>query len=528
MVKKTKKITSKLGGFKKEYKKADHLSEAGAPSFSQPLELMTLQNLLCNIIEPSYYISNTKLLEQSYQIYNKMVQKDSHLFAQMIVYTRNNGYMRLQPILALVYLSKFAPELFQKIFNHTIHTPKDLHDFINLCKAGRPRKGLGRRLKTTIKTWLNDKVSEYWAIKYPKELIIAAKMVHLTSLEDVKKQNIFDYLFDFRKGETETILKKNTQLVAWENLKATDDPAKILALIKSGHLPYEAVTGTVNPERDGWKALMHQMPFFALLRHLATLERNEIFQNPENIIYVTQRLTNKDVIAKSKILPFRFFEAWKYAKKLPFEIVTALETALELAFINMPIINKQMLIGTDVSGSMTSLVSRRIGKKWRKLGYRFIDIAGIFTGALWKQNKMNTLIIPFDTKSHKFNPTEFSNIMEMTNWFSSIRGGGTDLGIPLKVMLQQKIKVDLFIGITDNEDWAGYGVANDLKKYRDTINPDLKAFLLRIDPYTHDVAYDLKHPQNYILSGWSNQIPQLIAFILEGQSQLDFVKKIKI
>jgi 60 kDa SS-A/Ro ribonucleoprotein len=302
----------------------------------------------------------------------------------------------------------------------------------------------------------------------------------------------------------------------------------MLELIHSGKLPYEAVTGTIKPETNAWEALMLQMPIFALIRHLDTLDRNEVFKNPENMEFVVQRLTNQEIIERSKILPFRFFEAWKYAKRLPFELVNALGMALELAFVNIPTIDGRIMIGTDVSGSMTAPIRRRIGRKWRRSAYRYIDIAGIFTGALWKKNKANTIIIPFDTQPHPFNTSEFSTIMEITYWFSSIKGGGTDLGVPLRLLLQEKIEVDIFIGITDSQDWAGHGIANDLKDYRDKINPNLEAFLVRIDPYTRDIAFSLKNPRNYIISGWSDKVPQLISSILTGQTQLDAVKKIQI
>jgi 60 kDa SS-A/Ro ribonucleoprotein len=576
MVRKTQSLRNRarMGGyqgtFKKEaYKEADHLNKEGAPSFSQPIEIQATQNLLCNIVEPSFYTGTQKLLEQSHTIYQQMSDKGAELFAKMVIYARNEGYMRLQPLLGLVYLSKkFTYDFFAKIFNRVVRTPKDLMDFINLCKSGTPRRGLGRKIKRTINQWLKTKVSQYWAIKYPKELRIASKLSHLPLLEEVNKQNIFDYLHDWNlgdgtglyEGKTHVIHQVNDQLRIFEALKeCEDDPAIILRLINKGRLPHEAVTGVVEPQKNGWTALMYQMPYFALLRHLATLAREGVFTNSEHVEYVYKKLTSQEAIDKVKVLPFRFWEAKQALKggrvikslyygsqyhfttnkkildpkMVPVRINSALDLALENSFNNMPSLREwKVLIGTDVSGSMNAypeFEKNRMKKNPNYTpSYAYVDIAGIFTGALYHANPTKTIVIPFDTVSHPFVPNEYNTIMEITEWFSNLAGGGTDLGIPIKEAIKHNINVDVFIGITDSEDWARQGVAYDLQRYRELVNPTLRAFLLRIDPYTRDSAINLRHPLNTVLSGWSDKIPKLIPLMLKGQSQLDVISQIEL
>ncbi|MBD3194551.1 MAG: TROVE domain-containing protein [Candidatus Lokiarchaeota archaeon] len=511
---------------KNAYKSATHLNKEGAPSFSQPIELQTLQNLMCNIVEPSFYTDTARLLDQSFKVYKKMSEKNPELFAKMLIYARNQGYMRLQPALGLVYLSVADIDLFKNIFDRVIRTPKDLLSFIDLCNFGPPvpRKGMGRGIKQTINKWITENINEYWTIKYTKELRIASKMAHTPKIKDKNKQNMLDYIHDFKKNNgVGEIIDGNNQIKAYEALKRAISSKEIISLIKTGKLPHKKVTSIIVPETDGWEALMYQMPYFALLRHLDTLNRNSVFDNPENIDYVCRKLTNKEAIKKSKIFPFRIFTAYKFASNLPDMIKLALEGALEMSLSNIPKLDGKVIIGTDVSGSMTYHPSRKNLAK-----YRYIDIAGVFTAALLKVCD-NPKVIPFDTNIYNFIPSEFQRSMDIVNWFSNISGGGTNLSLPLKNMINHNYKADIFIGITDNEDWVGEGIEYALQKYRNTINSKLEAFLIRIDPYIKDVAIQTKPKnKNHFISGWSDKIPSLISMILQGESQLDTVKNIKL
>ena len=70
------------------------------------------------------------------------------------------------------------------------------------------------------------------------------------------------------------------QIDAFEQIKRLDlgdsaDQSALRALIDAGRLPYEVVTGVAKPDVDTWAGLMRQMPYFALLRHLNTLQARE-------------------------------------------------------------------------------------------------------------------------------------------------------------------------------------------------------------------------------------------------------------
>ena len=114
--------------------------------------------------------------------------------------------------------------------------------------------------------------------------------------------------------------------------------------------------------------------------------------------------------------------------------------------------------------------------------------------------------------------------MEIVSYLSSINGGGTDLGVPIKEAYKNQYNADVFIGITDNEDWYNHGVMNDLALYRNKINKNLHAYLVRIDPYVHDSAINIKDPRNHTISGWSNNVLDFITIMESSNAMLDYIK----
>ena len=107
-----------------------------------------------------------------------------------------------------------------------------------------------------------------------------------------------------------------------------------------------------------------------------------------------------------------------------------------------------------------------------------------------------------------------------------IAQGGTDVGAPIKHMIRERIKADVFIGITDNVDWAGDGFLTNLEEYRSKVNKNLKCFLMTIAPYRDGLA-PMNYEDVYCTYGWSDAILKYIALILAGGvGQVDDVKAI--
>ena len=149
---------------------ATELNYEGFPAFKRPLKERYLQMLLTNTLGGTFYASAIELVEGALELHAEMRAADPVFMAQAIVYARNNGFMRLQPIVGLAFLAKSAGFMghytFPAIFDRVILTPGDLQDFVEIMRGGKiGQRGMGRRVKRVVNVWLN-KMTEYRALKY--------------------------------------------------------------------------------------------------------------------------------------------------------------------------------------------------------------------------------------------------------------------------------------------------------------------------------------------------------------------------
>jgi 60 kDa SS-A/Ro ribonucleoprotein len=505
--------------------KPDGLNHAGGPSYTRSLEEQCLQVMMTGVWQNTYYADQQTLVQEALTVFQQMALKDSVLFAKMIVFARNKGFIRTAPITALVVLSTADVTSFCQAFPLVIRTPNDLKDFVTVVRSRQLRQGMGRAVKRTIGDWLNN-LSEYHTIKYGSKGSDWSLRDILRLVRPVPKSQRSSVMFNYlRDGlTTENAVNVKTllpQVATVELLKDTTDQTEQLALITQGRLPYEVVVGAIKPTVEIWTALMEQMPIFALLRHLNTLNKAGVFADRKAVQYVVGRLTDQKVIQNSKILPFRFFTAHNSLDdSVPRAISEALETALEISFENMPMLEGRVCVGPDTSGSMSSLVSAQ-GKT------RFIDIAAIFTAAMLRKTD-DALILPFDTRIHPCKLSSRDTLMTTARSLAAYGGGGTNVGAPLEFLLEKKIPVDVFIGITDCESWHGRGFMPAWRDYKKKVNPNAKAFLLTIAPYRHAVAPE-SEGDVYFIYGWSENVLPFIAQTLSGGAeQLDVVRALNL
>jgi 60 kDa SS-A/Ro ribonucleoprotein len=116
-----------------------------------------------------------------------------------------------------------------------------------------------------------------------------------------------------------------------------------------------------------------------------------------------------------------------------------------------------------------------------------------------------------------------------------VQDGSTAVGAPIEYLLDRKIKTDVFIGITDNEDWAyghGHHTSGSFltlwRRYKKEVNPDAVAFLVTIAPYREAVA-SVGEKDVHFIYGWSDKVLNYIGTKLStGASQVDEIAKIDI
>ncbi len=521
----------------------DHTNREGAPSYHRSLREQVVQVLTTGTLGDTFYASREELAQEAVKVLTLCREADPSFLAKALVYGREAGMMKTLPTLGLVILSAGGgrtKKCFESIFDRVIRTPDDLRSFVEICKSGavRGRKGLGGMTAAPVRKWLCG-MSEYHALKYGSAVSKGVTLRDILRMShptpgSPKTSEMFGWLVRGKDGlGSDTEL--NPKLRALETLKRATTDDEQVALIREGRLPYEVVVPSLRATSTAvWSELLHQAPYMNLLRMLATFTRHKVFEDEINVRLACEKLTSPEAVRHSKMLPFRFFNAWKAYEGTGdrnIAIADALRQACEISFQNMPSFgNRTVVIAPDTSGSMDSQVSD-------KGTTRFIDIAGLFTGALLKRCEDRVLVLPFDTSIHTDHTLSTrDDILVTAEKVAGYSGGGTAVGAPMQYLLDRKIKADVVIGITDNEDWA-YGNEGDYAsdrfyslwlRYKKEVNPDAIAYLVTIAPYRDAVAPAGAKGVHFIY-GWSDKVLQYIGNTLEGgASQIQAVEQIEL
>ncbi|RPI35306.1 MAG: TROVE domain-containing protein [Hyphomicrobiaceae bacterium] len=320
------------------------------------------------------------------------------------------------------------------------------------------------------------------------------------------------------------------QIAAFERLKRLTNgngQAEARRLIVEGRLPYEVVTGVLKPDIDTWRELVGQMPYLALLRHLNTLQRAGVLRDADFAGRVAERLSNRETLRRARVLPFQLFMAYRMFEPVDGAeqwVTNALADALEASFVNMPDLG-DVCIAPDVSGSMSGRLSAH-GKT------RFADVAGIFAAALVKSTP-TARVLPFREHVVEVKLNARDSLTTMAERIAQLVSGGTAVSAPVSYLLDHKVKVRTFIGITDNIEWAAdqsgnLGFLPTWHKYKERIAPQARAFLLTIAPYRHAVA-PTDEPGVHTIYGWNDSVLKYIGLTLEGlDGQVEAVRGIEL
>jgi 60 kDa SS-A/Ro ribonucleoprotein len=208
-----------------------------------------------------------------------------------------------------------------------------------------------------------------------------------------------------------------------------------------------------------WSAIARQMGPQALRMNLNTLVRQQVFDaEPEMVAYVASRMSDAEEIRRSRQFPYQFLAAYLNASgDLPRSIKSALHSAAEVACGNVPVLSGPVIIGLDVSGSMSAAVTGHRGRGATSK-MRCVDVAALFAAAILRRNP-ESIVVPFDDHVHEARIDPADSILSLAERLSGYGGGGTNCALPLE-HASRRLGKRKFIGcvlVSDQESWIGTG-----------------------------------------------------------------------
>jgi 60 kDa SS-A/Ro ribonucleoprotein len=509
----------------------------GFPAWDRPVAEQYVQNLVTNTFGDTFYADKKDLVDLSKEIHTKMLAADPQFAAKALVYARQKGYMRTQPLYGLMRLWETNPELAEGIFDKVVRTPNDLRDFVVMLHANRRAAGKssigGRRAKRMIGNWLLH-LDEYRAIKYGSSAKVGYSLRDLLRIAHPaagKRTPLLDWIMGPRKmmvggkmvggkmvgGESVSYvppvadLESMPQIRAYEAFKAATTDEDRAKFIVEGRLPHEVATSFAKNSPVIWNAIVRQLPIFALLRNLATLERHDVLKTHRD--WIVERLTDEKTIRKSMILPFRFVEARKHV--MDGRVQDALRDAVDIAFANVPEVKGRTAVFLDRSGSMTE----------------YMTVATLFAVCLMRKANLDGRVMLFDDQLEEMTVSKRDSLLTQAEKVHE--RGGTCTSLPMEKLLKDLDKVDNIILITDEQEnlalrrqhYVGYGLRNRstdrtfidvLDEYKKKVNRNVNLFFVCVAPYSEASLVPTTDPRTFYSYGWSDNTLRFVSMASQG------------
>lgn len=483
----------------------------GAVAFKmEDKEKLMTQVLTSFFNEEKFYGDNSSdLIETAKRIMNS----DARFVANLILFTRNEMHMRS---VTHALSAELAKHINGKPFaRRTIERVTERVDDMTEIMSYQMQK-FGRTIPNSMKKGISTSFagfSEYELQKYDKNKSYSCgKCGKKVKLEEgkAKCEECGKYVEDV-KIKNPVSLK---DIICLTHVKHSELVKKVLTGNLEVAKTWETEVSAKGNNKKVWEDLINEnrLGYMAAMRNLRNIL--QAFVSAPVMDKLLALLTSPERVARNKQLPFRYWTAYRELQKSGIgtsKVLSALEEAIKLSTANMDKLPGLTFISTDTSGSM---MSARISSK---SDVTCADI-GVLLTAMANYICEDSILTTFDTKLKSCTLPTTGGIIQNAN---SIRidGGGTDITLPIRYLLDTGRKVDRIIILSDNEINSGYdGTCQTLvNKYRREVNPNVWVHAIDLQGYG---TQQFKGEKVNLISGWSEKVLQFIPLVENGENGL--------
>lgn len=457
---------------------------AGGPSYKRTSAEAELASVILNSMlkSDSYYESDSARIKRIVDIAKNL--NDKTFLAKAMIYARTEGNLRsVSHILANILADVASGEGYvRRAIYKAIVRPDDMTEMFAYRKNNYSGM-IPNSMRRAFKDALESKFVHYQLCKYaqPRAKVKLKDIIKIAH----PKRDLCYILND--KFSISTIERK----------------------LSSGENAGKAVEGLLNENKLG---------YMAALKNIRNALNSGI--SNEGLNKWVELISDKRRLRNSKVLPFRFIDAWNSVKDLDIDkmhrlvIKRTLENALEYSAKNIELFPKgeRVAIAVDCSGSMTG-------------GSNYWKTAATLASSLYKALD-NVVLYTFDNKL-----TFVDNISSVFDFVNNYNfGGATYLHLPLLDLIRSQTVVDTVFIFTDMQMYTPYNYKDNLScywsKYK-KIAPKAKLIFWNVAGYPDGTPISLNENDIYELCGFSDKMLSIIPKFIEDKNALvNDIKKI--
>ena len=416
----------------------DQRTGNGAPAFSRDAKSDLFLLAVVNFVsEDTFYESAGDRDNRFEQLVHQVTQEDPAWMQKFIPWLRNEAHMRSASIVAAAEYVKAGGPLGRQVVSSAIVRADEPSEMLSYWIARH-----GRKLPAAVKRGVADAAQRLYnernVLKWDSDAR-AVKMLDVVQLTHVQpkadwQSELFRYMLGVRYSNDEQVaetltrlpmLRANRELRLMDSTEARKRLLGDAELLASAGMTWESLSSFGPMDRAAWEAMIPQMGYMALLRNLRNFDEKGV--SDEVAAQVAAKLSDPDEVARSRQLPFRFWNAYKNAPSLRW--AHALEKALDLSTQNVPEFRGRTLILVDTSASMRS------GGYSSRSTMSPVQSAALFGAVLAKKNAKTSDLVGFadGTFTHKVRAGE-SALKIMDSFTSRIGevGHGTNIGASIQ------------------------------------------------------------------------------------------------
>ncbi|UYZ63714.1 TROVE domain-containing protein [Hymenobacter weizhouensis] len=441
--------------------------------------------------------------------------------AQLAVYAREQMYLRSVPLVLAVELARLhrGDNLVSRLVARIVQRPDEITELLAFYAQANGRTGvktlnrLSKQLQKGLALSFN-RFDGYQLAKYDRagavRLRDALFLVH-PAAKNAEQQALFDQLV---AGTLPTPYTWETELSAL------------------GQVSYATPDERAAAFRQKWEELLAsgKLGYMALLRNLRNILEADVAA--ETMVEVCAALADRQAVARSKQLPFRFLAAYREVKALQgghvAAVLTALEDAIAHSVANLHGFGPEtrVVVACDVSGSMQQPVSQRS----KVLLY---DV-GLVLGMLL-QSRCQHVTAGMFGNTWKVLSLPRGPVLRNVNEFYRREGEvgyATNGHLVVRDLRQRREVADKVMLFTDCQLWNSASDGNTLVQewaaYRREVAPQARLYLFDLAGHgTSPLDVRAEHGVA-LIAGWSDKVFDVLAALESGGSALTELEKIEL
>lgn len=500
----------------------------------------------------TYYVNEKKLTEQNVDFLVNLIKTDPDLVLNTTVEVSHSGraYRNSAALFVLALMFKHASVQY-KAFG-TLHIPfsqiaRTSTHLFEMAGYFELLGGWSRSKRGAVANWYTSKTADelaYQVVKYRqrdgwthRDMFRLAHPVGVdqnVSRFILGKYGPEHYSIDFFEGKP--VRADFPEIIA--GFKSVQDAAHVTEVVEDlsrfPNLPWEAIPTQFHKSPDVWRKLFEngQLKGQALLRQITRLARLGMFQDMVFARDYANRLVDGEMIAKTRLHPiqyllaligytegqiprdssssgFGYYQLPRQRDWTPSPIIKdALNEGFYKAFQHVEPANKRTMIGLDVSGSMSSMA----------MG---IDLTCAQVGAAMAMTVARTEpyydIRGFSDTFKDLGISATMSLQEVLAKTERMTFSRTDCSLPMEHAIKNKLEIDTFVVITDNETYAGRRHPHvALQDYRQKSGIDAKLVVMGMTGTPFSIA-DPKDRGMLDVVGADTSVPRLIADFSAGR-----------